>query len=84
MTKKYSTFYSNSKVETINNESDINDIFESIYTTIISNMQKFIGKSSGWITDRFIFILLIFENAILWLTAIISNYQKNWTIQKRV
>ena len=51
MTKKYSTFYSNSKVETINNESDINDIFESIYTTIISNMQKSIGKSSGWITD---------------------------------
>ena len=84
MTKKYSTFYSNSKVETINNESDINDIFESIYTTIISNMQKFIGKSSGWITDWFIFILLIFENAILWLTVIISNYQKNWTIQKRV
>ena len=41
MTTEYSTFYSNWKVETINNESDINDIFESIYTTIISNIQKF-------------------------------------------
>ena len=30
---------------------DINDIFESIYTTIISNIQKYLGKVSGWIID---------------------------------
>ena len=36
----YSTFYSNSKAETIINESDIDDVFESIYSTIISNLQK--------------------------------------------
>lgn len=51
MTKKYSTFYSNSKVETINNESDINDIFESIYITITSNKRTFFGKGFGWIID---------------------------------
>ena len=34
----YSTFYSNSRAETIINESEI-DVFESTYSTIISNMQ---------------------------------------------
>ena len=37
---KYDNFYSNSKAETIINDSDIDNIFESIYTTIISNMQN--------------------------------------------
>ena len=37
---KYNTFYSNSKVEIIVNESDIDDIFETMYTTIRSNIQK--------------------------------------------
>ena len=32
---KYDTFYSNSKAEIIINESDIDDVFESVYTTII-------------------------------------------------
>ena len=32
---KYYTFYSNSKAEIIINESDTDDAFESIYTTII-------------------------------------------------
>ena len=41
---KYDTFYSHSKAETIINESDIDDVFESIYTTIIWNMQKRLGK----------------------------------------
>ena len=48
---KYTTFYSNSKTETIINKSDVGDIFESIYTTIISNIQKYLAKGSGWITD---------------------------------
>ena len=34
---KYDTFYSHSKTETIINESDTDDVFKSIYTTIISN-----------------------------------------------
>ena len=35
---KYDTFYSNSEAEIIINESDIDDVFESIYTTIKSNI----------------------------------------------
>ena len=37
---KYGTFYSHSEAETIINESDIDDVFKSIYTTVISNIQK--------------------------------------------
>ena len=36
---KYNTLYLNSKAEIIINESDIDDVFESIYTTIIPAMQ---------------------------------------------
>lgn len=36
----YSTFYLNSKAESIINESGIDDASESIYISIISNMQK--------------------------------------------
>ena len=50
----YDTFYSSLKVEIIINKSDIDDLFQSIYTTIISNIQISLGKSSGWITDSFI------------------------------
>ena len=41
---KYYTFYSHSKPETITNESDIDDVFQSTYTTIISNIQKIFRK----------------------------------------
>ena len=37
---KYDNFYSNSKAEIIINDSDIDNVFESICTTIISNMQN--------------------------------------------
>ena len=37
---KYDIFYSNTKAETIINESDIDDVFESTYSMIISNIQK--------------------------------------------
>ena len=43
-----------SKVETFINESDIDDIFESIYITIISNIQKFLEKGLGWLIDSVI------------------------------
>ena len=48
---KYTNFYSKSKAETIINESDIDDVFESVYTTIILNVQKYIGKGLGLIID---------------------------------
>ena len=51
---KYDTFYSNSKAEIIVNESDIDDVFKSIYTTIISNIPTSLGKGSGWIFNSVI------------------------------
>ena len=50
---KYDTFYSSSKPEIIIVESDMGDVFQSIYTTIISNIQKSLGKGSAWIIDAF-------------------------------
>ena len=48
-------FYSHSKAETIISESDTDDnVFKSIYTTVTSNIQKYLGKGSGWITDSVI------------------------------
>ena len=44
---KYNTFYLHSEVETIINKSEINNVFESVYTAIILNMQKSLGKGSG-------------------------------------
>ena len=29
-------------------------MFKSIYTTTIANIQKYLGKGSGWITDSVI------------------------------
>ena len=37
---KYGNFYSSSKAETITNESDIVNVFQSIQTTIIENIPK--------------------------------------------
>ena len=38
--RTFTFFYFNSKAKTAINESDIDDVFESIYATIISNIQK--------------------------------------------
>ena len=51
---KYDNFYSSSKAELIINESDIDDVFQSIYTKSITNIQKSLGKISVWITDSVI------------------------------
>ena len=52
--RKCDTFYSNSKGEIIISESDIDDVFESTYTAVVSNMQKSLGKGSVWIFDSVI------------------------------
>ena len=54
MIKQNMTVYSHSKAETTINQSNIDDVFESIFTTIISHIQKPLGKSSGRITDSVI------------------------------
>ena len=43
---KYDNIYSSSKTVMIVNESDIKNVFKSIYTTIITNIQKSLGKWS--------------------------------------
>ena len=48
---KLDNFYLSSEAEIIINESDIGDVFQSIYTAITTNMRKSLGKSSGWIID---------------------------------
>ena len=45
----YNTFYLNPKAETTINGGDIDDVFESIYSTIISNIPKSLGKVSACI-----------------------------------
>ena len=53
MIKHYTTlFIQTQKKETIANESD--DVFESIFTTIILNISKSLEQGSGWITDSVI------------------------------
>ena len=50
----YNTSYLNSKADKIINESDIDNVLESIYIMIIANIQKSLGKGSSWFTDSVI------------------------------
>ena len=58
---KHDTFYSHTKAETIINESDMDDVFQPIFTAIISNIQKSLEKGLGWITDS-----VIDHNVSIW------------------
>ena len=49
-----STFHWNSKIESIINKTDIHDVFQSIYSNIMSNTQKSLGQDSDWIIDSVI------------------------------
>ena len=51
---KYTTFYSNSKAKATINDNVIDDLFESIYNTVISSMQKHLGKGLGCIIDSLV------------------------------
>ena len=42
------------QVEIIFNNSDIHDMFESVYSTIISKIQRSLGKHLRWINDSVI------------------------------
>ena len=48
---KYSTFYLLLKAETIINERNTDDVFESIYSTSVLNISKLLEKCLGWIND---------------------------------
>ena len=62
---KYDNFYSSSNAKIIIYESDIDDVFQSIFSTIISNIQKSLGKGSGWIIDSVIEHTISISSAIL-------------------
>ena len=69
---KYDTLYSNSIAEAVIHESEIYDAIESIYTTAISNVQKYLVKGSGWVTDLVIDDINISKNN----PAVGSSYAK--------
>ena len=50
----HNTFCSSSKAETFINESDIDDVFKSIYSNVISKIQKSLWQSSSWFIDSVI------------------------------
>ena len=56
MIKQYITPFSwtNSKAETVINEKDIDDVFETIYILIISNIYNSLGKGPAGIIDSVI------------------------------
>ena len=47
---KHSTFYLNSKAETIIHRTDIDSVFESIYCMIMAKIQKYHEEASGLTT----------------------------------
>ena len=49
-----STFHWNSKTQSIINKTGVHDVFQSIYSNIMSNTQKSLGQDSDWIIDSVI------------------------------
>ena len=49
--KQSMTIFIQTQKQIIINESDIDGVFQSICTAIITNIQKSLGKGSGWIID---------------------------------
>ena len=45
--RKFDNFYSSSKAEIIINESEIDDMYKWIYTSVITNIKKSLGKGPG-------------------------------------
>ena len=62
---KYENFCSTSKWEIIINGTGIGDVFKSIYTTIITDIQKPFGKAQTEILIQSLIILLVFQSIIL-------------------
>ena len=62
--RKFDKFFSQLKAETIINESGIDNAFESIYTTNISNIQFFLGKVQSGLSIQSYIMILIFQRTI--------------------
>ena len=44
---KFSTFYLNSEAETVIHDADIDSVYEAIYITIMTKIQKYLAEGSG-------------------------------------
>ena len=60
---KYDTFYSHSKTEAILNKSDIDDnVYKSIYTKVISNIQKFRKRFKLYLNQSILKLYQTYKN----------------------
>ena len=71
----------NSKAETIINESDIDYVVESIYSTIWSDIKK---PGSDWIIESVIDHSINISKYNPLACSSYVSYQKNYTIQEKV
>ena len=74
---KHDNFYSSWKVEIIINENDVDDVLQSIYTPIITKIQKSLGKDSSWIIDSVINHTISVSKYNPLAEAVLSNFQEN-------
>ena len=70
---RYDNFYSSSKVEIIINKSNTDDVFQSIYTTVITIIQKYLGSGSVRIV-----------HSVIDHTVSISSYNTLAVIKKQI
>ena len=54
-----------SKAEIILNESDIDDLFQSIYAIVISYIQFFFTKIQAWLLIQLLIKMLVFQSIII-------------------
>ena len=62
---KYGTFYSHSETKATINKSDIDDVFELIYTTLCQTHKTFLRKDSGLIQSYIIMLLFQMTKSLL-------------------
>ena len=74
---KHDNFYSSWKAEIIINENDVDDVLQSIYTPIITKIQKSLGKDSSWIIDSVINHTISVSKYNPLAEAVLSNFQEN-------
>ena len=74
---KHDNFYSSWKAEIIINENDVDDVLQSIYTPIITKIQKSLGKDSSWIIDSVINHTISVSKYNPLAEAVLSTFQEN-------
>ena len=74
---KHDNFYSSWKAEIIINENDVDDVLQSIYTPIITKIQKSLGKDSSWIIDSVIDHTISVSKYNPLAEAVLSYFQEN-------